>query len=174
MVTLRPLTVSDAENFSKVAARSFIEAYQDLESMAELEAFCANHFSVEQLKNDLQDVDYQHVGAFLGDEMTGYLKLNLSVLPDGTRDASALQVHRIYVLRDFWTHKIGAAMMVKTMEIARELGASRIWLVVYNKNLRAQDFYKKWSFRQTGNYEFDFNGVIHLDYLLELDLADKI
>ena len=64
-------------------------------------------------------------------------------------------------------------MMSKSLEVAREIGASRIWLVVYNKNLRAQGFYKKWGFEQTGVFDFDFNGAIHKDYILELDLESS-
>ncbi len=173
MVTLRPITISEVDIFSKTAARSFIEAYRETETMDELTAFCEKHFSIEHLTSDLQSVDYQHVAAFLGDEMVGYLKLNLSVRPDGSRDLSALQIHRIYVLRDFWAHKIGAALMLKSMEIAVEIGAGLIWLVVYNKNQRAQDFYKKWGFEQTGVYDFDFNGVIHKDYIFELKLESN-
>ena len=171
MVTLRPALVSEAENFAELARRAFIEAYFETETMEELVTFCVTHFSVEKVLSDLQNADYQHVVAFLDQKMVGYLKLNLSILPDGTRDGSSLQIHRIYVLRDFWAHKIGAALMTKSIETARQLGSARLWLVVYNKNLRAQDFYKKWGFEQTGTYDFDFNGTIHKDLLLELPVS---
>ncbi len=170
MVTLRPISLNDAEQFSGTASRAFIEAYFETETMAELESFCAKHFSMGQVTADLQNIDFQHVAAFWGEKMVGYLKVNLAVLPDGSRDSSAMQIHRIYVLREFWAHKIGAALLLKSMEMARHFGSSRIWLVVYNKNVRAQDFYKKWGFRQTGTYDFDFNGTVHQDHLLELEL----
>jgi diamine N-acetyltransferase len=170
MLELRELTILDVEKFAEVARKTFIAAYLEQETLSELEQFCGTHFSINKLSEDLQNVDYQHVGAFWSGEMVGYSKLNLSINPAGERDSDVLQVHRIYVLPEFWQQKIGRSLMDDATTRARNLAAKKIWLVVYNKNLRAQRFYEKLGFQQTGIFDFDFNGTMHRDFILEIDL----
>jgi diamine N-acetyltransferase len=170
MLKLRELTILDVEKFAEVARETFIAAYLEQESLEELEQFCGTHFSIKKLSEDIQNVDYQHIGAFWSNELVGYSKLNLSINPAGDRDSDVLQVHRIYILPEFWQQKIGHALMDNATSRARKLSAKKIWLVVYNKNLRAQRFYEKLGFRQTGIFDFDFNGTRHRDFIFEIDL----
>ena len=40
------------------------------------------------------------------------------------------------------------------MEKAKQLGFSKVWLSVLNRNERAIDFYKKTGFEKIGNHDF--------------------
>ena len=67
----------------------------------------------------------------------------------------ALEIERIYVLKDYHGLKVGQLLYQYALDFATELNIKRIWLGVWEENKRAIRFYEK-------------NGSSHLMTLMKL------
>jgi ribosomal protein S18 acetylase RimI-like enzyme len=50
---------------------------------------------------------------------------------------------------------------------ARARGARTLWLGVWERNARAQAFYRKWNFRTVGEHMFQLGSDLQRDILME-------
>jgi ribosomal protein S18 acetylase RimI-like enzyme len=57
---------------------------------------------------------------------------------------------------------------------AERRGFEAIWLGVWNQNVRAQVFYRKWGFEQFGIEDFQFGEEIQTDLLFFRPLSSQI
>jgi ribosomal protein S18 acetylase RimI-like enzyme len=53
---------------------------------------------------------------------------------------------------------------------ARKAGHETIWLGVWERNERAQAFYRKWDFRPVGEHTFPLGADLQRDVLMERTL----
>ena len=67
----------------------------------------------------------------------------------------ALELKRIYVLKEFHGMGIAQKLMDHYLQFATENKYEVVWLGVWEHNLRAQKFYEKYGFVNTG-YTHDF------------------
>ena len=65
-----------------------------------------------------------------------------------------LEIRRIYLLSRFHGGGLGARLMATALEGARDLGAPRVWLGVYDGNARAIAFYGRQGFAPAGRRDF--------------------
>jgi ribosomal protein S18 acetylase RimI-like enzyme len=79
------------------------------------------------------------------DTAIGYLKFRTLKKPDGLTAKKTIQIERIYVLKEFISLKVGAALMEKPLAYSSENGYDTIWFDVWERNIRAINFYEKWG-----------------------------
>lgn len=100
-------------------------------------------FSDEKLKKELMDKSSEFYFAELDDKAIGYLKVNCGQSQTEIKDEQALEIERIYVLKEFHGKKVGQFLYDKAIELAKEKKAEYVWLGVWEQNLRAIRFLKK-------------------------------
>ena len=83
-----------------------------------------------------------------------------------------MELERIYVLRNFWKHKIGAALMMETIQLSKNKNKNfdYVWLGVWQQNNRAIDFYLKMGFEIFGTKKFYVGEEENDDYVMRLKL----
>lgn len=81
--------------------------------------------------------------AKLDSVVIGYLKLNFGQSQTELKDEKALEIERIYVLKEFHGKKIGQILYDKALEVAKDRKADYVWLGVWEENPRAISFYRK-------------------------------
>ena len=69
--------------------------------------------------------------------MIGYLKLNFGQSQTELQDDRALEIERIYVLKEFHGKSVGQLLYDKAIQIARQKRADYVWLGVWEENPRA-------------------------------------
>src|SRR5947208_16768799 len=107
-------------------------------------------YSLEKLTAELNDQNSEFYFALLDNNVIGYLKLNFGQSQTELKDDKALEIERIYVLREFHGRKVRQLLYEKAMQIASQINAEYDWLGVWEENPRAIKFYKK-----NGFVEFD-------------------
>ena len=76
----------------------------------------------------------------------------------------AIELKRIYVLKEYHSKKVGAALMNFALQFAAEKNYEAVWLGVWEHNLKAQAFYKKWGFVDTGaTHDFPIGDTPQMD-----------
>src|SRR6185436_3613306 len=85
--------------------------------------------------------------AEVGGLATGYAMLRAGEPEEGVDGPKPIELVRLYVSREWLGHGVGEALMGECVHEARQAGHRTIWLGVWERNERAQAFYRKWNFR---------------------------
>ncbi|MEO6820804.1 MAG: GNAT family N-acetyltransferase, partial [Ginsengibacter sp.] len=89
--------------------------------------------------------------AFIDNNPIGYLRMmeEESEVPV-INEHKSLSINRLYVLKEYHSQKVGAALMEFALDFAAKNNYNIIWLGVWEHNERAKSFYYKFGFKDTG------------------------
>jgi ribosomal protein S18 acetylase RimI-like enzyme len=127
-------------------------------------------FSDEKLTTELNNPDSEFYFAFQENEVIGYLKINHGQSQTELKDETAMEIERIYVLKDFHGKNIGQLLFEKAIELATQKNANYIWLGVWEENPRAINFYKKNGFVEFDKHIFVLGDDEQTDIMMRLEL----
>jgi ribosomal protein S18 acetylase RimI-like enzyme len=106
----------------------------------------------------------------LDEKVIGYLKLNMGGSQTELKDNDALEIERIYVLKDFHGKKVGQLLFDKAITIAKEQQVAYVWLGVWEENKRALQFYTKNGFVEFDQHIFVLGDEAQTDIMMKLEL----
>lgn len=161
--TIRFATVEDAALLASFAAQAFTDTYRELSDPQEIADYVAEHFQPEVVAAVISDPACTTLLARVGGELAGYAILSAQPAPDCVAGPAPLKLWRLYLGEDFIGHGLGARLMAEAHAEARRRGAQTLWLSVYDKNVRAVEFYERFGFAKVGGLEFLFGGQIYID-----------
>jgi len=104
------------------------------------------------------------------DTVIGYLKLNFGESQTELKGDKALEIERIYVLKEFHGKKVGQLLYDKAIQVATETKADYVWLGVWEENPRAIAFYKKNGFVEFDKHIFRLGDEEQTDIMMKLQL----
>ncbi|MBX2962364.1 MAG: GNAT family N-acetyltransferase [Cyclobacteriaceae bacterium] len=170
---LREATLADIDQLQKIGKRTFIETFEAVNTKANMEAYLNEGFSYEGLKEELINTGSLFYFATLNNTIVGYLKVNFGLAQKELQDENALEIERIYVLRDYQGKNIGRLLFNKALQLGEERKASYVWLGVWEHNARAMAFYKKNGFVEFDKHVFKLGDDEQIDIMMKLELKDK-
>ncbi len=168
---IRPATPKDAANLALIGATTFVDAYCDILPGKNITAHCAKEHSKARYQDFLQRAK---MGAWIA-EMSqtgaaiGYA-LNLSPDLPVKIEKGDIELKRIYLLSRFQRCGAGAALLAASVSHARENGAGRLLVGVYDRNDKAIAFYRRSGFEEIGTREFQVGDDFYHDLVLALPL----
>jgi ribosomal protein S18 acetylase RimI-like enzyme len=168
--TIRRGTLEDAALLSELGARTFSETFASENSPEDLAAYLATNFNVAQQTDELEDPESTFLIAEVDGRAAGYAKLHISEPEKGVAGANPIELVRLYVSREWLGRGVGEQLMRACIDAAREAGHETIWLGVWERNARAQAFYRKWNFRTIGEHMFQLGSDLQRDLVMERSL----
>ena len=168
--TIRRGSLVDADLLSELGAQTFSETYAEHNTPENLGAYLANYFNVARQTAELEDPDSIFLIAEVDGRAAGYAKLHSGEPEQGVEGAKPIELVRFYVLREWLGRGLGAQLMRACLDEARKAGHETIWLGVWERNPRAQAFYRKWNFRTVGEHMFQLGSDLQRDLLMEREL----
>jgi len=166
-VLIRRASSDDAVLLAEIGARTFYETFAKDNTPEDMEAYLESSFNVALQAEELADPESTFLIAEVGGVPAGYAKLHSGEPLKEIEDAKAVELVRLYVSREWLGRGVGEALMRACLDEAREAGHATIWLGVWEKNARAQAFYRKWKFREVGEHPFPLGSDIQRDILME-------
>jgi diamine N-acetyltransferase len=167
-INIRRGSKADAALISHLSIITFEETFRGTCTDEDLQGFVHHAFSPAAVLNDLQDEDDLYFIAWYNNVAAGYIRLkeNYEDYPP-IKKYKALELKRIYVLQEYHSKKIGAALMAQALQLAAEKNYEVLWLGVWEHNYKAQSFYKKWGFIDTGDtHPFPIGNTPQTDHWL--------
>lgn len=161
--TIRFATVGDAPLLALFAAQAFTDTYRKLSDAQEIADYVAEHFQPEVVARVISDPGCTTLLAWVGEQLAGYAILSAAPVPDCVAGPAPLKLWRLYLGEGFIGHGLGARLMAEAHAEAGRRGAQTLWLSVYDKNVRAVEFYERFGFAKVGGLEFLFGGQIYID-----------
>jgi diamine N-acetyltransferase len=169
-LTIRRGTIADAGLLSELGARTFSATFAVDNTPEDLAAYIAMSFSVAQQTAELEDPASTFLIAEVDGRAAGYAKLHDGEPEKGVEGPKPVELVRLYVSRDWLGGGIGEQLMRACIDEARQAGHETIWLGVWERNARAQAFYRKWNFREVGEHMFQLGSDLQRDLLMERPL----
>jgi ribosomal protein S18 acetylase RimI-like enzyme len=140
----------DLETLQNIGIQTFTETFAEDNTEEAMKKYLEESFNTEKIKSELNNPDSFFYIAWEEDNPVGYLKVNTGKAQTELQDESSLEIERIYVKKSHHGKKVGQLLYNQALETAQQLGKSYLWLGVWEKNLRAINFYSK-----NGFVEFD-------------------
>lgn len=160
---LRTATVGDAAALAAFAGQAFADTYRDLSDAGEIADYVAEHFQPEVMAAVLADPACTTLLAEVAGELAGYAILRDTLAPACVAGPAPLKLWRLYLGQAHVGQGLGARLMQAAHELAHQRGGHTLWLTVYDRNVRAVQFYERLGFARVGGSEFLFGGQIYID-----------
>lgn len=171
-IDTKKITINDIDQLQKIGQQTFYETFSESNTEENMESYIENGFSAEKIKTELNDENAEFYFAKIDETIIGYLKLNFGQSQTELKDDKALEIERIYVLKEFHGKKAGQILYDKAIEIAKNKKADYVWLGVWEENPRAINFYKKNGFVEFDKHIFKLGNDEQTDILMKLELTN--
>ncbi|PWT80028.1 MAG: N-acetyltransferase [Acidobacteria bacterium] len=166
-MNIRRAQLEDANLLAELGAETFSETFSKDNTPEDMAAYLASSFNVESLAAELLDPLSIFLIVYVDGETAGYAKIRSGEPPSGVEGHKPIELVRIYVLRKWFGRGVGQALMQRCIDEARELGFQTIWLGVWERNIRAHAFYRKWDFVEVGEHIFQLGSDPQRDILMQ-------
>jgi ribosomal protein S18 acetylase RimI-like enzyme len=165
-ITIRKVTAADVSTLSVIAKQSFYDTFTGTCSEEDMQGFLQDYFNEEQLANEINTPNDHCVFAELDGKPVGYMRFmeDYSGLPL-MQQWKAMELKRIYVLKEYHSKGIAQQLMNYIIEFSVKEKYEVIWLGVWEHNLRAQRFYEKYGFVNSGHtHDFPIGNTPQTDF----------
>ena len=166
-LVIRRGTLEDAGLLSELGAQTFTETFATENTPEDLAAYLATSFNVARQTAELEDPASTFLIAEVSGRAAGYARLYEGEPEKGVEGPNPIELRRLYVLREWLGHGLGGQLMRACLDTARQSGHETIWLGVWERNPRAQGFYRKWNFRPVGEHTFKLGSDLQTDIVME-------
>jgi len=161
--------LEDVLELQRISVQTFVDAFADSNSASNMSSYLEESFSETLLKRELQQASSEFYFAKT-DSIMGYIKINFGEAQTEQDDAKAMEIERIYVLKECYGNGAGQKLMEFAKSIAKRRGIERVWLGVWEHNPRAMRFYAKHGFTAFDRHIFRLGDEEQWDVMMELRL----
>lgn len=169
-IQVEQISLNEIEQLQIIGRQTFAETFSSKNSDENMKEYLENGFSTEKLKAELADKNSEFYFAKLDEKIIGYLKVNFGPSQTEMKHENALEIERIYVLKEFHGKKVGQILFEKSIQIARDKNVDYVWLGVWEKNPRAIRFYEKNGFIQFDKHVFKLGDDEQTDIMMKRNL----
>lgn len=170
-ITIRSATAADAPALAEFAERVFDEVFSPGNDEGDMASYMTAAFGPKQQRAEITEPGaIMLVAEDSGGALAGYLHITPSATPPCV-PAPAIELKRLYV--DPRRHSRGLGKRLLDAGIARAVagGASRLWLGVWEHNVRAQKFYQREGFTRAGEHIFMLGSDPQTDWIMQRRIA---
>ena len=154
-VRIRRATPDDAAALAEFGARTFFETFAADNTPEDMRLHLASAWHPELQRAEIADASLDTLLACDADgNLAGFAQICTGHPPAGISVRKPLELKRFYVDKP-WQGQGLARQLMEAVELqARTRGALELWLGVFERNERAQAFYRKCGFRKVGTQIF--------------------
>lgn len=152
---IRHASAADAAALAEFGARTFFETFSADNSAEDMARHLTSAWSPDLQRAEIEDprldtllaVDPQ--GGF-----AGFAQLHAGRAPDCVETHKPVELKRFYIDKPWQGRGLARELMAAVERAAKARGARELWLGVWERNERAQAFYRKCGFRAVGTQIF--------------------
>lgn len=170
MIKLRKAKIEEVPAVRELAIEVYTDTFAEHNTPENLHAFFKDSYSAEKFNSEFHEPKSALFIALDDLKIVGFLRLRQSNEVDKYLGNNHIELHRLYVHRDYHGSSVAKMFMEEAMKYAREKKHEWIWLGVWEKNFRAQKFYGKWGFEKFSEHIFQMGDDPQIDWLLKKKL----
>ena len=160
------------EVLRELEVQTYQETFGPYIKAEDMQDYFTHELSLEQIQKDLAQVESETYFALDEKEkIVGLLKFNWGqAQTEPVEMDKSFEIQRIYVKKKFHGAGFGKEMFDFAMQEATKRKFSWIWLGVWEKNFKAQNFYFKYGFERFSEHEYATGETVDIDWLIRKEL----
>lgn len=166
MIEIKRTSEADAEILSELGKRTFIETFAKNNRPEDIDLYVTEKFSPEKQLREIQDPNRRIAIAWSAGSAVGFIHLIESSPHSSVTGTLPMELMRLYVDSQWHGKGVGPLLMEHGFQLARNEGFKTLWLSVWEKNFRAQSFYKKNEFKVIGQQIFRVGSDDQIDFIM--------
>lgn len=170
IINIKKVELNEIDDLQKISRQTFAETFASENSSDNMIVYLDQVLSSKKLMSELSNINTEFYFVKYANKVIGYLKLNFGRSQTEIQDEKAVEIERIYVLKEFHGKNIGQLLYDKAIQIARQKNADYVWLGVWEKNPRAIRFYQKNGFVAFDKHLFKLGDDEQTDIMMKLKL----
>ena len=169
-LSFKKCSIEDLDVLMKISKETFVEAFQSQNNPEDFKRYIEEAFSKKSVKQQLLNSDSHFYFTYLNNALVGYFKLNENKAQNEPFK-NAIELERIYVIKDFQGQKIGKDMLEKAISISKSKKGDFLWLGVWEHNTSAIRFYERYDFKKFDEHSFYLGKDQQTDWLMKLNFV---
>jgi diamine N-acetyltransferase len=169
---IRKATYKDTELLLTIGRQTFFEKFTENNSEENMLQYASEAYTFEKIASEVNNANSQFYLATYKNQTVGYLKINFGEAQTELQDPQALELERIYVLKEFQGRKIGQQLFDKTLEIAKQAKLNYVWLGVWEENSAAIKFYEKNGLKAFSKHIFMLGDDAQTDIMMKIEFSN--
>ncbi len=162
----------DVAPLAALAERTFRDTFAADNTPEDMAAHVAQNYSPAHQARELVDAALiTLVSVSPTGELMAYAQLHDCAAPACVTGPAPLELQRFYVDAAYHGKGLAQELMTAVLEAAARRGAATLWLGVWERNPRAQAFYRKYGFVDVGAHTFVVGSDPQTDRLMARSLA---
>ena len=151
-ITIRRILLDDANTLAQISRQTFYDTFTGTCTEEDMQNFLEQYFNLAQLQTELSNSDDYYYFAEVDCKPVGYLRFmeDYSNWPLA-KQWKALELKRLYVIKEYHGKGIAQQLMDFFILFAKQNKYQMVWLGVWENNFRAQKFYNKYGFVDSGH-----------------------
>lgn len=162
--------ISEVSSLKNISIQTFTETFAPQNTESDIQKYVSENLSLNQLTKELNSKDSEFYFLKLNEEIVGYLKLNKGQSQTELKNINSIEIERIYVKQEFHGKQFGKLLLQKAIDISKKQEYQYIWLAVWERNLKAIEFYKKHGFVKFDKHTFQLGNDLQIDIMMKLEL----
>jgi diamine N-acetyltransferase len=164
-ITIRRILLNDATDLAEISRQTFYDTFTGTCTEEDMQNFLEQYFNLVQVQRELTNPDDYYFFAEVEGKPVGYLRFmedykNWPLV----KQWKALELKRLYVLKEFHGKGIAQQLMDFFILFAQQNKYQLVWLGVWEHNIRAQKFYEKYGFVNSGHtHDFPIGDTAQTD-----------
>ena len=147
---IRKANIIDLPTLLTVSRQTFVDAYAHLNNPLDFSIYLEDQFNLSCLQSQIENLNSYFYLLSENHKDIAYLKLNIGSAQTENRFENALEIERIYVLKEHQNKRLGGIMINHAIKQAQKRGLKNVWLGVWEINASAIAFYKRHQFNIVG------------------------
>lgn len=141
----------DAKVLSELACSTFYDTFTGTCTEQDMQQFLEHYYNVPQMQTELQDEANFFYIYWQNDIAVGYVKFGADNSGfEELKKYKSVELKRLYIEKEYHGRGVAQALMNIFMQFATEQHYEVAWLGVWEFNYKAQHFYKKYGFENSG------------------------
>lgn len=171
MIRVRRATPADAAALTAFGRRVFEQTFEAGNDPNDLRTYLDRAYVEERQEAELADPGIETLLADNGAALVGFAQLRDGPPGAGVTGAGPVELWRFYVDFDWHGRGVAQQLMTAVEDRARTRNASTLWLGVWERNVRAQAFYRKQGFTVVGSQIFTLGSDPQRDLVMAKTLS---
>lgn len=154
MLAVRRAGLHDARSLAELAETTFRDTFAVQNTEEDMRLHCERSYGETLQAAEIASPDRITWLAEAGGRLVGYAQVRWAEAPACVAASKPGEVQRLYVVKDWQGRGVAQALMHASLAAIGERGSDVAWLGVWERNLRAISFYRKFGFAEVGAHVF--------------------
>ncbi len=151
-VSIQRFTKNNAAQLSAISKKTFYDTFTGTCTEEDMQWFLEKYFNDEGLFKELDNENFFCYAAIVNNEVAGFIKFKESstdfTIPTHLK---SIELKSLYVDEHYHGKGVAQQLMTCILQHAKDFAYQLIYLSVWEYNFKAQTFYKKFGFEDSGH-----------------------